>query len=478
MSENAAASAISPASDGKLHGSIGAVQYFALGFGTIIGSAWVVLMGDWLTEAGPGGAMLGFFLGGVVIMVIGYVYAELIKYLPEAGSEFIYAYRIFGPMLGYFVGWFLIIYLVGVTVYEAIALPWLLEVLAPSLRGGSLYSAFGSSITTDALAIGIGVGIVVTILNLFGVKVAVRFHSIMTAAFITIAVLTIVSMIYDGHWANAQPFFASATAQPWWVGAASVFTFCAYGLNGFQAIPQTIEERSNNIALSKVGAIVVLSIGAAAVFYVFVVFGVGLAAPWQQSIKGSLAAVSAASAISIGRYAAPALLIATTISLLKAWNGIYMMAVRLLIAMARVGLFPKFVAHLDPRHGAPRIAILIIGVLNIIGIFFGRGAVEPITDMCAMVMTLTYIMCCATVLLLRARDIKAGQPKKNNLLIYIGMAISLVTTVAAFGTPWLQSGGRIPLEWKLLGAWTVIGLVLWFAYARHASHRHRQVAGS
>src|ERR1700680_1324 len=101
----------------RLRGDIGIAQYFALGFGTIIGSAWVVLLGDWLTIAAPGGALLGFMAGGAVMMIIGRCYAELLGQLPEAGSEFIYAHRVFARAAGFVVGWFLILYLVGVTIY-------------------------------------------------------------------------------------------------------------------------------------------------------------------------------------------------------------------------------------------------------------------------------------------------------------------------------------------------------------------------
>ena len=64
----------------RLRGNIGPLQYLALGFGTMIGSAWVILLGDWLGEAGPGGAVLGFLAGGVVVMIVGACYAELTGY--------------------------------------------------------------------------------------------------------------------------------------------------------------------------------------------------------------------------------------------------------------------------------------------------------------------------------------------------------------------------------------------------------------
>ncbi len=41
-------------------------DYFALGFGTMVGVGWLVVMDDWLTRGGPLGAILGFAIGGTI----------------------------------------------------------------------------------------------------------------------------------------------------------------------------------------------------------------------------------------------------------------------------------------------------------------------------------------------------------------------------------------------------------------------------
>ncbi|MBL8266292.1 MAG: hypothetical protein JNL55_07920, partial [Steroidobacter sp.] len=71
--------------------TIGRFQYFALAFGTIVGSAWVVVLGDWLRVAGPGGASLAFIAGALLMSLLAGVYAELSARMPEAGGEFIFA---------------------------------------------------------------------------------------------------------------------------------------------------------------------------------------------------------------------------------------------------------------------------------------------------------------------------------------------------------------------------------------------------
>ncbi len=63
----------------ELREEVGAGQFFTLAFGCIIGVAWVVVLGEWLSLAGPIGAILGFLVGGAVMMLIGLCYAELLR---------------------------------------------------------------------------------------------------------------------------------------------------------------------------------------------------------------------------------------------------------------------------------------------------------------------------------------------------------------------------------------------------------------
>src|SRR5258707_5938396 len=61
-------------------------NYFALGFGTMIGTGWVILMDDWLGRGGPLGAMIGFLMGGVLLLPIGYGYGQWVRRLPDAAG--------------------------------------------------------------------------------------------------------------------------------------------------------------------------------------------------------------------------------------------------------------------------------------------------------------------------------------------------------------------------------------------------------
>ena len=449
-----------------LRGRIGHFQYLALGFGTIIGSAWVILLGDWLGKAGPGGSVLGFVCGAVVVMTIGACYAELTARLPEAGSEFIYAHRAYGRRLAFCVGWFLVLYLVSVTIFEALALAWIVEIAVPAWRPATLYTAFGTAITLETLAVGIAGAAIILFLNYRGARLTMIVHSIVTYGFIAIVTCILAALLIHGQPRNLVPWFATTTGKPWWLGSGAIFAFCSYALNGFQAIPQAIEERSSTTSLRAVAFLIVGSIAAAAIFYCLVVIAASAITPWRNLVAAPLPTVAAAAALPHGQIFAQVLLVATAASLLKAWNGVFMMAARLLVAMARVGYVPQAFANLHPRFQSPVAALTFIGALNVAGVFFGKGAIEPITDMSAMVLTLTYLLCCVTVLKLRRQGTAEHfQVPGGVIVVWLGgLGAALMAVVAILSPYWTQPG--IPLEWRLVCAWSLAGIVVWYVWVR------------
>src|SRR5213075_2050677 len=84
-------------------------DYFALAFGTMIGTGWLVLMDDWLGRGGPLGAVLGYTIGGIILLPVGYVYGQWVRRLPDAAGEAAYTAQVF-PLIGsYFTGWMMLL---------------------------------------------------------------------------------------------------------------------------------------------------------------------------------------------------------------------------------------------------------------------------------------------------------------------------------------------------------------------------------
>src|SRR6185503_8790556 len=91
-------------SSSHLHGSLSTVEYFTFGFGTMIGVGWVVLMDDWLARGGPGGGMLGFLIGGLLLFPIAHTYGRLVQRTHDAGAEIAYTEGVFSPFVSFAAG--------------------------------------------------------------------------------------------------------------------------------------------------------------------------------------------------------------------------------------------------------------------------------------------------------------------------------------------------------------------------------------
>ena len=97
------------------------VDYFALAFGVMVGTAWLVVMDDILKRGGPLGAILGFTAGALILLPIGYVYGQLIKEIPDAAGEAAYVARFFPPVVSFATGWMMFLSYFLTCPFEALA---------------------------------------------------------------------------------------------------------------------------------------------------------------------------------------------------------------------------------------------------------------------------------------------------------------------------------------------------------------------
>lgn len=219
------------------------------------------------------------------MVVVGACYAELTTLIPHAGSEFIYAYEVYGRRVAFVVGWFLALYLVCVTIFEALALAWIVEVAVPSWQSSAAQGVVAAKVSSVGISVSVICALFILGLNYVSARRAVLLHSILTYSFLATVLLVLADLLGHGRLANALPAFASATDAPWWIGSMAIFAFCAYAFTGFQIIPQTVEERSEHVSLRSVAAAILAAIIAADLFYCLVVLCVSMAHPWRNLIR-------------------------------------------------------------------------------------------------------------------------------------------------------------------------------------------------
>src|SRR5580765_2165864 len=97
-------------------------EYFTFGFGTMVGVGWVVLMDDWLARGGPGGAALGFLIGGILLLPIAHTYGRMVREIPDAGAEIAYSEGVFPAPVSFAAAWTMVLAYAIVCPWEAVAI--------------------------------------------------------------------------------------------------------------------------------------------------------------------------------------------------------------------------------------------------------------------------------------------------------------------------------------------------------------------
>jgi amino acid transporter len=435
-----------------LRGRLGASHYFAFGFGSIVGSGWLVIVGGWLALAGPIGTAAGFALGGATIAVIALCYAALATEMPEAGGEFLYVHRVFGGFAGFITGWFLALYYVAVCVFEGLALAEVLRTILPVSLGGAASGFVAGCLGTGAIYL----------LNVAGIRIAASFQWTANYGFLAVATGVLAILAMHGAAPHLRPAFVTDHGRAW-PGVLAIGIISIFMLDGFQAIPQAIEERAPGLAATTAARMIVASVLAAAVFYAVVALATAAVVPWRDVAGPGVATFKAAAGLRSGWVLVRLLMLAGAVSLLKTWNVMMIMTARLLLAMARAGMAPARLGHVSHATSAPVPALSLVAGLTLFGLLLGRGAIDPIISLSSIVLGAVYLATCMALLRVRRRN-----AAKTAALALPAMGIAAATLVlaAAIRELVMNLAGSLAVACMLIG-WSLAGLLLWRLNMRH-----------
>ena len=444
--------------------SISGVGFFVLTFGTVVGSGWVVALGEWVAASGPGGAIVAFSAGGLLMAIIAAAYAELIAGLPRAGGEFLFVLSGLGKTAGFLTGWFLTLYIIGFTAFEAVALAWFLEMLCPMLTHTPvLYKVLGYNLTIFNLAVGITSSALLTWLNSHGAQAAVGVQRAATFSFIAISVILIVIGLGQGESENIRPFFAVGAGKTNSIPVGMLWTFSTVllFLSGFQTAANAIEERSTKTTIRTVAYSMIGSVIVATIFYCLIIIVVSLLTPWRDMVSKPLPVAAAFEGVLPGGLATKIVLLAAAVSLIKTWNALHLSASRLLLAQAREGLLPAALAYIDPRHGVPIRAVTLVGAITTAWLFLGKGAILPIINMSTICVTIAMVLSLLSLRQLRAvqEDIPEFVMPGGEVMLTIAIVATSLAAVMAIITPFQTSRG-LPIEIMIIGIWTALGICI------------------
>ena len=430
-------------------------EVLALAFGAMVGWSWVVLSADWIQAAGTLGAVLAFLVGGLIMLVIGLTYAELASALPFAGGEHVYSQRALGSLASFICTWSIILGYVSVVTFEAVALPTVLGSFIPGLDKVYLWTVAGWDVYLTWVLVGVVGSLGMTILNIRGVRAASFVQIAVVGIILCVGLAFVLGSISLGDTDNLIPFFEDGFS-----GITLVLVMVPFMFVGFDTIPQAAEEI--DLPFRDIGSVLMLSVFMAVAWYSLIILGVGLMLNPEDYDSTDLAAAEANSII-FGEFGRLAMLTAGLAGIMTSWNAFIVGGSRAIYALARARLLPAVFGELHPLYRTPKNAILLIGLLSMLGPLFGRPVLVWLVDAGGFGIVISYAMVALSFLVLRKREPDLPRPFRVRFGKLIGSAALLLSIgLAILYLPGSPSALLWPNEWAIFIGWCAFGAAMYF----------------
>jgi putrescine importer len=308
-----------------------------------------------------GGHVVTTILIAMVAMLFTAIsYGRMARVYPSAGSAYTYVGKELHPMLGYVVGWSMLMdYLLN----PIICAIWC-SAAAQNVLPGIPYAAWAVSFV-----------ILFTLLNLRGVKTSGRMNALLALAMSIVVVVFLAEAIryialvvrpVAGQW--LIPFYDPTTFTPSRVFRGTSIAVLTYiGFDGISTMSEEVENPRRNIMLATVFTCLVIGILSAIEVYV-----AQLVWPAHTPFPDSM--VDTAYVFVAKRVGGAGLFHLLNATLLIANMGSGMAAqfgaARLLYGMGNANALPRRIfGAIDERNGIPRNNVIIVGLCTLVGVF-------------------------------------------------------------------------------------------------------------
>jgi amino acid transporter len=439
-------------------------DYFALAFGTMIGTGWLVLMDDWLGRGGPAGAALAFAIGGIILLPVGYVYGQWVKRLPDAAGEAAYTAQVFPPIVSYFTGWMMLLAYFIVCPWEAVAIGKIAAYIFPALDHFVLYRVAGQPVFLPRLILGIALTLFLATINYRGVRLSANFQKIMSSMVLVIFVALVAISAVRGTPANFHPAFH---ATPF-LSILLTLQIVPYFMTGFESVPKYAEESNPDFRPKSYMQAIGLALGVGAFFYALCILAVGYIAPWQ-SLLGKRFATAIAFEHGLGKHwPVQLILVMSLFGLFQCFNGNFAASTRLLFAYARRGTISPRFAAIHERFATPSVAVIGVTTATLIALLLGDAILVPITEVGSMASALGWLAACLSFWLVESRSSRENSGSDSATRPVARIATCAITAAGILVSLLLLLMKLVPAfpghftdaEWIALAIWLILGAIL------------------
>jgi basic amino acid/polyamine antiporter, APA family len=440
-----------PHTDG-LKRALGVFELTLLGIGAIIGAGIFVLTGVGASYAGPG-LVLSFVLAGFACAMAALCYSEFAAMIPIAGSAYSYSYATMGELVGWIIGWDLVLeYAVASAAVAAGWSHYLDVILAgvgihiPAALTNSPGTAAGAIINLPALLI----VMLITGILYIGVQESARINSIIVGIKLFAVMLVIVVGAFYIKPVNWSPFLPFG-----WSGVLSGAAYIFFAYIGFDAVSTAAEEVIEPNRALPIG--ILASLGICTVLYIAVAAVLTGMVPLHQIDIGAPLARAfvtrglnfAAGIISLGAVAG---LTSVLLVLLLGQSRIF-------YAISRDGLLPAAFSRVHPKFRTPSIPTLLTGAA--VGLTAGLVPLKEIAELTNIGTLFAFVLVCVGVWILRRVEPELERPFRTPL-------VPLVPILGAASCILMMFGLGV-VTWLRFFIWLLAGFGIYFGYGRYHS---------
>ncbi|MEU2672722.1 amino acid permease [Streptomyces sp. NPDC007164] len=438
----------------QLTRTLGLWQLTAIGVGGIIGAGIFTLAGTVANGTAGPAVLLSFLIAGVASAAAAFSYAEFAGLIPKAGSAYTYGYAVLGELVGWFIGWDLLLEYTAIVAVVAIGISGYFSFLlgemgldVPKWMLGAPGTGDGHKVDLFAALLCLLVAYLLTL----GIKNAARFETVVVVLKVLVVLLVIGVGVFHINPANYNPFFPFGVSGAF-TGAATVF----FAVFGYDAMSTAAEESKD--AQRHMPRAILYSLAISMVLYVaacLVLTGMqsykdidpesGFSTAFKSVGLGGLADVVAVGAI---------------IGILTVMFTFMLGVTRVWFSMSRDGLLPKWFAKTHPTRHVPTRVTWIVGAASaLIAGFLPIGEAAELTNIGIL---LAFVVVCIAVIVLRYK-----QPDLPRTFRTPGMPF--VPALGVVFSIWLITF----LQWQTwvrFVVWFLIGLVIYFGYSYRKSN--------
>jgi amino acid transporter len=423
----------------------------AIVVGTMIGTGIFLKPAEMAREGRYVSLVFGAWIIGAVLSVFGALsYAELGASIPEAGGEYAYLRRGFGPLWGFLFGWMHSIVgrpssvssiAAGMMRFLGFFLPavaaplFTVHIAIPGLTGWIKPYDF---VFTWAQPLAVLWLLLMTGVNYLGVRFGGGVQVFLTAIKLaSIAVIIGIAFLLPGHVPpSADPVWPSSSSAglPGAFLAALAAALWAYdGWEDLNLVGSEVKDPQRNFPRALVG-------GVAFVALVYLLFSAAcLKVLPFDSVANSQHVASDVVERLVGRGAASWITLAMVISALGSMNSSVLSGARVPYAMARDGIFFKIADGIHPKYRTPGRALLFQGILA--SIMALTGTFEELTNLFIFAGWIFYGL--AVVALFRLRKTEPDLPRPYRCWGYPWVpGLFVIGALALTVNLWLDRPGR------------------------------------